>query len=157
MMSDSASGDIETVPFVTRTSNEVLSSKTTISFLPVGHSSPERTCRCAAAAGVKWNITFRISVFTPRLAFGVGSVAGVDAVGAGATAGCPVFSTLADCEPFEHEIRHRPNANSHFTFLFAIIPPIICDSTTTLEGIWKELYPLAQHAVYFNRCRYLPN
>jgi hypothetical protein len=53
MMEARDSGVMETRPLETRTSNEDLSSKTGISFLPVGHNSPDKVSKCALAWFVK--------------------------------------------------------------------------------------------------------
>src|SRR6516165_6293951 len=87
-MSASACGLMDTLPLTMRISKEVLSSKSGISFFPVGQISPERACRSAAARSVRWNFTLRISVFTPRCTTGpgAGGAAGLAGVAAASVA-----------------------------------------------------------------------
>src|SRR5215472_16905101 len=98
-MSASACGLMETLPLAMRISKEVLSSKSGISFFPVGQISPERIRRSATARSVRWKFTLRISVFTPRCATGQGAcgagLAGVAAAGVADGAGFTV-SVLLD-------------------------------------------------------------
>src|SRR6516225_1990447 len=92
-MSASACGLMETLPLATRISKEVLSSKSGISFFPVGQISPERIRRSATARSVRWNFTLRISVFTPRCATGpgAGGATGLAGVAAASVAGVAGF------------------------------------------------------------------
>ena len=120
MISVRAAGVREILPEVTRTSKEVLSSKTGISNLPVGQSSPERVSMWAAALVVRWNMTLRISVLTPcPVAAGVAEAAGVsvedggmEVAGAVGAAFCCDVCSLGGVEVLEQAARVKESSRA---------------------------------------------